>query len=53
VDQDDFAGFAACFAGPDVPVGFPCDNHDHGTDGTSDGDVDLDDFAAFMAASGN
>jgi hypothetical protein len=45
VDIDDYDGFAACFAGSDVPVDPPCDFFD--LDG--DGDVDCTDWRLFKA----
>jgi len=46
VDLDDFAIFADCVSGPDVPVQPGCE----AADLDSDGDVDLADFALFQRA---
>jgi len=44
VDLDDFATFADCINGPQVPPAPGCDDADLG----GDGDVDLKDFASFQ-----
>ena len=46
VDSDDFAFFAACLSGPDVPASVSCDYAGQDVDG----DVDLADFTAFQSA---
>ena len=46
VDGDDFAFFAGCLSGPDVPVSVSCEYAGQDVDG----DVDLADFAVFQGA---